>query len=64
LPLFVFAADRSAWVLLPLLTLPRARSLQRSLREEVSGVALSEVLAGTARLGFVFCLLLSAGWLL
>ena len=64
LPVFMFAAPRSAWVLLPLLTLPRAVSLYRTLRDEVSGPPLNLALAGTAQLGFFYCLLLAAGWLL
>lgn len=64
LPVFIFLAQRSAWVLLPLLTLPRAVSLYRTLRDEVSGPPLNRALAGTAQLGFFFCLLLAAGWLL
>ncbi len=64
LPFFIFLAQRSAWVLLPLLTLPRAVSLYRTLRDEVSGPPLNRALAGTAQLGFFFCLLLAAGWLL
>ena len=64
LPAFIPLAQRSAWVLLPLLTLPRAFSLYRTLRDEVGGPPLNAALAGTARLGFLFCLLLAVGWLL
>ena len=64
LPLFMLAAGRSAWVLLPLLTLPRALSLYRRVRGEVLGPPLNAALAGTAQLGFLFSLLLAAGWLL
>lgn len=62
LPAFIFVSGRSAWVLLPWLTLPRALSLYRTLRDEVSGPVLNRTLAATAQLGFFFCLLLSAGW--
>ena len=62
LPAFIFLSGRSAWVLLPWLTLPRALSLYRTLRDEVAGPPLNRALAGTAQLGFFFCLLLSAGW--
>jgi len=64
LPLFMLTAGRSAWVLLPLLTLPRALSLYRTVRVEVLGPPLNAALAGTAQLGFLFSLLLAAGWLL
>jgi len=64
LPVFIPLTERSAWVLLPLLTLPRALSLYRTLRDEVGGPPLNAALAGTAQLGFLFCLLLAVGWLL
>lgn len=64
LPFLLVAAERSAWVLLPLLTLPRALSLYRTVRDETSGPALNAALAGTAQLGFLFCGLFAAGWLL
>jgi len=63
LPALLVFGQRSAWVLLPLLTLPRAVSLYRTLRDEVSGPPLNAALAATAQLGFFFCLLLAAGWL-
>ncbi len=64
LPFLIPAAGRSLWVLLPLLTLPRALSLYRTVRDEVLGPPLNAALAGTAQLGFLFSLLLAAGWLL
>ena len=63
LPVMGVIAERSAWVLLPLLTLPRALSLYRTVRDEVAGPPLNAALAATAQLGFFFCLLLAAGWL-
>ena len=59
----VFADEASALVLLPLLTLPMALSLCRTIfREE--GEVLNSALAGTARLTLLFCLLFSAGLIL
>jgi 1,4-dihydroxy-2-naphthoate octaprenyltransferase len=54
---------RSPWLLLPLLSLPLAWPLVRSILHE-SGRALNKTLAGTARLSLVFSLLLALGFLL
>jgi 1,4-dihydroxy-2-naphthoate octaprenyltransferase len=57
------AAVRSPWLLLPLLTLPMAAPLVRSVRRE-QGRALNKTLAGTARLSLVYSLLLALGLVL
>jgi 1,4-dihydroxy-2-naphthoate octaprenyltransferase len=54
----------SAWLLLPLTTLPLAAVLVRTVAERSDGPTLNEALAGTGRLEFLFCLLLSAGLML
>ena len=54
----------SAWLLLPLATLPLAVPLVRAVAERSDGPTLNEALAGTGRLEFLFCLLLSAGLML
>ncbi len=63
-PVFWLFLDRSPWVLLPWLTLPRALSLYKTLRDEYSGPPLNAALAGTAQLCFLFSLLLALGWVL
>lgn len=64
LPFFWLALERSVFVLLPLLTLPRAVSLLRTLSREVEGPPLNAALAGTAQLSLIYALLLAVGWLL
>jgi 1,4-dihydroxy-2-naphthoate octaprenyltransferase len=61
-PIFLFLAGKvSIFALLPLISLPMAISLSRTVcREE--GRVLNKGLAGTAQLALVFCLLLSAGF--
>jgi 1,4-dihydroxy-2-naphthoate octaprenyltransferase len=54
----------SAWVLLPLLSLPLAAPVVRTVRNHVDGPSLNAALAQTGRLELVFCVLLSAGLLL
>lgn len=54
------AGSLSAWGFLPLLTLPQAVFLARSLWV-LTGASLNAALAGSARLTLVFCLLLSVG---
>jgi 1,4-dihydroxy-2-naphthoate octaprenyltransferase len=54
-------AELSAWVLLPLLTLPLAVRLGRTVRTHTDGPTLNQALAGTGMLQLVFCLLLSVG---
>jgi 1,4-dihydroxy-2-naphthoate octaprenyltransferase len=51
----------SAWVLLPVLTLPLAARLARSVRGHVDGPTLNAALARTGMLQLAFCVLLSAG---
>ncbi|MDH3521215.1 MAG: 1,4-dihydroxy-2-naphthoate polyprenyltransferase [Myxococcales bacterium] len=56
-------AQVSAWILLPLATLPRAVRLLRVVWRRVDGPALNDALADTARLGLVFALLFALGWI-
>jgi 1,4-dihydroxy-2-naphthoate octaprenyltransferase len=58
------ALDRSAWVLLPVLTLPLAVRLIRTVQIETDGPILNRALAGTAQLCLAFSLALALGWLL
>jgi 1,4-dihydroxy-2-naphthoate octaprenyltransferase len=51
----------SAWVLLPILTVPLAARLARTVRAHVDGPTLNAALARTGMLQLVFCVLLSAG---
>jgi 1,4-dihydroxy-2-naphthoate octaprenyltransferase len=64
LPDFWLLGAASAWVLLPLLTLPRAVILCRTLAGAADGPTLNETLAATAQLAFGFSLLFAVGWLL
>ena len=59
LPWLVFGT--TPWVLLPWLTAPLAVSLGRVIHAEASGPALSDALAGTAKLCLFFALLFAAG---
>jgi 1,4-dihydroxy-2-naphthoate octaprenyltransferase len=54
----------SPWLLLPLLSLPLAAPIVRTVRSRTDGPSLNEALAGTGRLELVFCVLLCAGILL
>ncbi len=54
----------SAWLLLPLLTLPLAVRLHRTVATHTDGPTLNEALAGTGKLEFLFCVLLAAGLML
>ena len=59
-----FAGPLSAWLLLPLLTLPLALRLVRTVATHTDGPTLNGALAGTGMLEFLFCVLLAAGvWL-
>jgi 1,4-dihydroxy-2-naphthoate octaprenyltransferase len=49
------------WVLLPLVTLPLAARLARTVRAHVDGPTLNAALARTGMLQLLFCVLLSAG---
>jgi 1,4-dihydroxy-2-naphthoate octaprenyltransferase len=51
----------SPWVLLPWASAPRALGLLRVIRSSQEGPALNEALAGTAQLGFLFCVLFALG---
>ncbi len=64
LPLFVGLGGRSWFVLLPLITLPKALSLARTVRDTKEGPALNEALAGTAQLALFHSLLFAIGWVL
>ncbi len=63
LPLQWLLCGRSLWLLAPLLTLPMALSLTRTVCRQTDGPALNAALAGTAQLTLFFSLLLAAGWL-
>jgi 1,4-dihydroxy-2-naphthoate polyprenyltransferase len=52
------------WVLLPLLALPLAAQLVRTVRTRTDGPSLNVALARTGMLSLLFCILLSAGVLL
>ncbi len=54
----------TAWLLLPLLTLPLAVGLVRTVETHTDGPTLNEALAGTGKLEFLFCVLLAAGLML
>lgn len=58
------AMDAGAWVLLSWLTAPLAIQLVRTLGIATDGPTLNRTLAGTARLGLLFSLLLAAGIIL
>ncbi|MEE3325918.1 MAG: 1,4-dihydroxy-2-naphthoate polyprenyltransferase [Myxococcota bacterium] len=64
LPVFWLGLGCSFFVLLPLLSLPRAIALWKTLAREVEGPPLNEALAGTAQLSLFFSILLAVGWLL
>jgi 1,4-dihydroxy-2-naphthoate polyprenyltransferase len=51
----------SAWVLLPVVTLPLAARLARTVRAHVDGPTLNAALAQTGMLQLLFCVLLSVG---
>jgi 1,4-dihydroxy-2-naphthoate octaprenyltransferase len=63
LMLAVLIAPLSAWVLLPLVTVPLAVRLVGIVREHTDGPTLNAALAQTAMLQLAFCVLLSAGLL-
>jgi 1,4-dihydroxy-2-naphthoate octaprenyltransferase len=58
------AGALSAWLLLPLILLPMAVALARTVRLHADGPTLNEALARTGMLQLVFCVLLSVGLLL
>ncbi|MBK8049259.1 MAG: 1,4-dihydroxy-2-naphthoate polyprenyltransferase [Anaerolineales bacterium] len=61
LPILWLAFGFTPAVLLPLLTVPVAVRLVRTLGEAADGPTLNKTLAGTARLALIFCLLLALG---
>jgi len=64
LPVYWSLFDQSTWVLLPLLTLPRAYQLVVRVLRQSDGPTLNATLGATARLGMLFSLLLAVGlWL-
>lgn len=64
LPYLFLRFGRSGFVMLPIVLLPRAVSLVRTVRTRVEGPPLNAALAGTAQLLLFFSLLLAVGWLL
>jgi 1,4-dihydroxy-2-naphthoate octaprenyltransferase len=64
LALAVVALGLTAWVVLPVATIPLAVRLARTVRTRTDGPSLNGALAGTGALQLIFCLLLSAGVLL
>jgi 1,4-dihydroxy-2-naphthoate octaprenyltransferase len=58
------AGSLSAWLLLPLVLLPAAVALVRTVRRHADGPTLNHALARTGMLQLAFCVLLSAGLLL
>lgn len=63
-PVTWLLGELSAWVLLPLLAVPLAAPLVRTVRNRTDGPSLNEALARTGMLELTFCILLSAGVLL
>ena len=64
-PVFLWLGDlTSAWLLLPLATLPLALLQIRLIRQSPDGPALNDLLAKTAKLAFIFSLLLAIGLIL
>ena len=63
-PLLWLGAGFGAWVLLPLVTLPLALRLVRTLASAVDGPTLNKTLAGTAQLGLIYSLLFAVGIML
>lgn len=63
LPVFWVVCERSPWVWLPLLTLPRACQLIDRVFRNTDGPTLNEALGATAQLGMIFSLFLAIGWL-
>lgn len=62
LPVFYLVCDRSIFVLLPLLTLPRACQLLDRVVQHSDGTTLNAALGGTAQLGLFYSVLLAIGW--
>jgi 1,4-dihydroxy-2-naphthoate octaprenyltransferase len=62
LPLYAATGAASLAVLTPVVLLPLAIRLERAVATRSDGPALNDALAGTARLGFFFCLAFALGW--
>jgi len=62
LPVFSLSFGRSLWVMLPLLSLPKAWKLIDTVFRHSDGPTLNEALAGTAQLSLLYSLLLALGW--
>jgi len=62
-PDFWLLGSASAWVMLPLLTLPWALRIARRIAASSDGPTLNQALADTARLTLAYSLLFSIGWL-
>jgi len=61
-PAFLIAGIRGPLILLPLLSLPLALPLVKTIKaRREDGPAMNAALAGTARLALAFCLLLTVG---
>jgi len=61
LPWLLGSDELSAWLVLPLLALPLAAPVVRTVRSRTDGPSLNGALARTGMLQLAFCLLLSAG---
>jgi 1,4-dihydroxy-2-naphthoate polyprenyltransferase len=64
MPLILAVSNGSLWLLLPLLTLPRALQLNATIRRASDGPTLNGALAGTAQLTLLFALTLAVAVLL
>jgi 1,4-dihydroxy-2-naphthoate octaprenyltransferase len=64
LPLIWLAGWQTAWMLLPLLSLPITVSLQRKVWRSTPGPKLNQLLAATAGLSLLFSVLLAVGLIL
>ena len=65
IPVILWLGSRSSvWVILPIVSLPSALFLMRSVWSDSDGVILNRALANTAKLALVYSLLLSIGLLL
>jgi 1,4-dihydroxy-2-naphthoate polyprenyltransferase len=60
-PWLAGSEELSAWLLLPLLAVPLAVPVVRTVRTRTDGPSLNQALAGTGMLQLAFCVLLSAG---
>jgi 1,4-dihydroxy-2-naphthoate octaprenyltransferase len=63
-PFLLWLGGGSAWMLLPLITLPAALRLARTIQHADDGPTLNSALAGSARLALLYALALSVSFLL